>query len=323
MSQTLQGWRQENLEKVKSLEEEETAKQYQATIGCLRIDETEQLAIYDAISSEGNKYDGTCDWVFKNIHVREWLKATPNNETAFVWLQGNPGTGKSILATQLDKFLQSNGTSLVIRHFCTYKHLSSTEYENILRSILIQLMRKSRDFIAHAHAVFFIEKRPPTSQSLEQFLLTFASAVYPTHSVFRSIHLIIDGLDECNLGQQERIANLLEKLRGLRSSASAVFKILLCSRRTTPLEKRFRKRTTRVVSMSNEKGSIEPAIRAYASQRLGMIRSRLFQMGLTDSHLREMSTNVARRADGKQRFSRNRGCQPSRHTTPLPNQVFQ
>ncbi|KAK3497861.1 uncharacterized protein B0T23DRAFT_394061 [Neurospora hispaniola] len=296
MSGNLQAWRQEKLDKLKSLEDEQTAKQYQSIIGCLKIDETEQLAILDAISSEGNKYDGTCDWVSRHIHIREWLKETPT--TDFVWLHGIPGTGKSVIATQIVKFLQSSGKAIVIQHFCTYTHLSSIQYETILRSLLVQLMRTNSDLIAHAYAEFVIGKKLPTSQSLEQLLLAFGGAVSPIPSKFRSIHLVIDGLDECEPDQQGRIANLLEKLRGLRSSASSVFKILLCSRRTQPLEKRLRKRTIQVVSMTNEKGSIELAIRTYANQRLRAIRYRLFQMGLTDSDLRDISINIARKADG-------------------------
>lgn len=296
MSQNLRAWRQENLDKLKSLEDEETAKQYQSIIGCLKIDETEQLAIFDAISSEGNKYEGTCDWVSRHIHIREWLKETP--ATDFVWVQGNPGTGKSVIATQLVKFLQSSGRAMVTRHFCTYTHLSSIQYETILRSLLVQLMRTSSDLIAHAYAEFVIGKKLPTSQSLEQLLLAFGGAISPIPSESRLIYLVIDGLDECDPDQQGRIANLLEKLRGLRSSASSVFKILLCSRRTLYLEKRLRKRTVQVVSMTNEKGSIEPAIRTYAKQRLRAIRYRLFQMGLTDLDLRDISINIARKADG-------------------------
>ncbi|ESA44365.1 hypothetical protein GE21DRAFT_2385 [Neurospora crassa] len=296
MSENLQAWRQENLDKLKFLEDEQTAKQYQSIIGCLKIDETEQLAIFDAISSEGNKYDGTCDWVSRHIHIREWLKETPT--TDFVWLHGIPGTGKSVIATQLVKFLQSSGKAMVIQHFCTYTHLSSVQYETILRSLLVQLMRTNSDLIAHAYAEFVIGKKLPTSQSLEQLLLAFGGAVSPMPSESRSIYLVIDGLDECEPDQQGRIANLLEKLRGLRSSASSVFKILLCSRRTQQLEKRLRKRTVQVVSMTNEKGSIEPAIRTYANQRLRAIRYRLFQMGLTDSDLRDISINIARKADG-------------------------
>ncbi|KAL0475570.1 hypothetical protein QR685DRAFT_568337 [Neurospora intermedia] len=296
MSENLQAWRQENLDKLKFLEDEQTAKQYQSIIGCLKIDETEQLAILDAISSEGNKYDGTCDWVSRHIHIREWLKETP--ATDFVWLHGIPGTGKSVLATQLVKFLQSSGRAMVIQHFCTYTHLSSIQYETILRSLLVQLMRTSSDLIAHAYAEFVIGKKLPTSQSLEQLLLAFGGAVSPIPSESRSIHLVIDGLDECEPDQQGRIASLLEKLRGLRSSASSVFKILLCSRRTPQLEKRLRKRTIQVVSMTNEKGSIEPAIRTYANQRLRAIRYGLFQMSLTDSDLQDISINIARKADG-------------------------
>ncbi|EGZ76362.1 hypothetical protein NEUTE2DRAFT_98097 [Neurospora tetrasperma FGSC 2509] len=296
MSENLQAWRQENLDKLKFLEDEQTAKQYQSIIGCLKIDETEQLAILDAISSEGNKYDGTCDWVSRHIHIREWLKETPT--TDFVWLHGIPGTGKSVIATQLVKFLQSSGKAMVIQHFCAYTHLSSIQYETILRSLLVQLMRTNSDLIAHAYAEFVIGKKLPTSQSLEQLLLAFGGAVSPIPSESRSIHLVIDGLDECEPDQQGRIASLLEKLRGLRSSASSVFKILLCSRRTPQLEKRLRKRTVQVVSMTNEKGSIEPAIRTYANQRLRAIRYRLFQMSLTDSDLRDISINIARKADG-------------------------
>lgn len=62
MRQDLRTWKEEQLEQVTRTEEEQTAKQYQAIMAWLRMDDSDQLAIFDAISAEGTKYPGTCEW---------------------------------------------------------------------------------------------------------------------------------------------------------------------------------------------------------------------------------------------------------------------
>lgn len=96
MRHELRAWREEHLDQVKRNEEEEAAKQYREIMSWLKVDESEQSSIFEAISAEGSRFPGTCGWIVQHPKIRNWLKRV--SDCPFIWLQGNPGTGKSILS---------------------------------------------------------------------------------------------------------------------------------------------------------------------------------------------------------------------------------
>jgi DNA-binding transcriptional regulator/RsmH inhibitor MraZ len=295
MRESLRDLRQQSLDRIKKEEEDETTRQFESIVGWLKTDESDQLAIFDTITSEASKYPGTCNWALKQPKIAAWLKG--NHDTQFLWLQGNPGTGKSVMASQLSTFLQSDGKALVVRHFCTYAYASSTKFDQILRSLLLQLVRPNADLVAHIYGEHIQNKRAPNTQVLEQLLLTASGPISAIPAKPTFVHVIFDGLDECEPDQQGRIATLLDRLHGVGSPTPTVFKVLLCSRRSPSLDKRFRNRT--VVSMTAEKKSIESAIQIYANQRLGSLHDQLSQIGLTQGDIRNIGVNIAKKADGK------------------------
>lgn len=296
MRDDLRDWRKKSLDHLTKAEEEETARQYQRIVGWLKMDEADQLAIFDSIASEASKYPGTCHWILKQSNIMSWLKDKP--ESPFLWLQGNPGMGKSVIATQIDTFLRSDGKSLVIRHFCTYSYTSSTQYDQILRSILLQIVRSNTDLVAYIDTEYVLGKKSVTVHALEQLILTMRGTISS-----RYIHLIFDGLDECPEDKQGCIANLLQQMSVAESSTSPVFKVLLSSRSSSFLIKRFRKQPT--VSMAAEKKGLEDAINNYAGQKLGLLRQRLFELGLSDGDIQEVAFSIAKKADGKRQNGRN------------------
>jgi len=295
MQETLRELRKDNLDELEKREKEETAQQFQVIVSWLKVDESDQLSIFDSISSEAHKYPGTCDWALKQPKIVSWLKRA--HETTFLWLQGNPGTGKSVLASQLGSFLESHqGGSLTIRHFSTSVYTSSTQYDQILRSLVLQLVRSHPDLIAHVYSKYIESKKSPTTKELEQLLLAtggFTATSWKTEFV----HIIFDGLDECEPEQQGRIMDLLHRLLAVGSPPSTVFKILLSSRRLPFLEKKLRNKTT--VSMTAEKKSIETAIKIYVNTRLLALRDRFLVHELTQSEIKDIGATVTKRADGK------------------------
>jgi len=145
--ENLEAWRQDALAKLTRDEEEQTAKHLQTICTWLKLEETDQVAIFDKVSAEGAKYPETCGWILKTPTMASWLKPQP--EAPFVWLQGNPGTGKSVIVGRLINFLRASRKSLVVTHFCTSSYASSTQYDKILRSLLFQLVNTTDDLIAH------------------------------------------------------------------------------------------------------------------------------------------------------------------------------
>ncbi|KAK4060673.1 hypothetical protein Trihar35433_10081 [Trichoderma harzianum] len=295
MRESLRNQINENIDEVAKQEDEDSIKQYQAIIGWLKMDDTDQQVIFDSIVSGAGKNEGTCDWIFKQPTLVSWMRTQP--ETPFLWLQGNPGAGKSVLATQIDIFLQTSRQSLVVRHFCTYSYASSIQFDQILRSLLLQLIRSNGDLITYIYEKFVLAKQAVTIKSLSQLIRTSCEAISPVPSEKKYIHIILDGLDECDVEKQGRITNLLETIISLGGPNSSMFyKVLISSRPSPLLSKKFRKRPT--VSLIDEKSRIDEAIKIYANQKLGSLRNRFLEFGICGTDIAELSHSISLKADG-------------------------
>lgn len=257
------------------------------------------MAIFESISAEGTKYPGTCGWILKTPKVRSWLQN--KRETPMLWLQGSPGTGKSVMSAQLINYMKA-AKMFVIHHFCTYSYPASTAYEQILRSLLLQLLRKDGDLVAHVYTECVLEKKSPTLSTLEHLLQVLLASLSSEPCQTERIWILLDGLDECDTDKQARVVSLLNQVASKSSSSeSTIRKILVSSRPTRILAKRLGKKE--ILSLGDEKAALAEAIRQYASQRLQSLHHKFSQLDIRTDELREIECGVARKADGKSHFS--------------------
>jgi predicted ATPase len=294
MRRELRSWKEENNVLVQLEEEEQASKQYRAITAWLKIDESEQLKIFESIADEATDYPGTCSWITKNRKIRLWLQR--RSDTPFIWLQGKAGSGKSVLTTQISKFIQASMMS-VICHICTDSHATSTKYEHIIRSILLQLLRlrRSGELVAYVYQEFVIGKKMPTILALEQLLQSLLQALSDEPRNAECLWIILDGLDECETGKQARLVSLLNQVAS-NEHGGTVCKVLISSRPSPTLIKRLRK--TEVVSLSDEWKELESAIKKYTSLRLQSLHDRLEQLDLESDDIEEIVNEVAKKADG-------------------------
>ncbi|KAE9369182.1 NACHT domain protein [Stipitochalara longipes BDJ] len=275
----LEAWRQDALAKLARDEEEQSARHLQTISTWLKLDNTDQVAIFDKLSTEGTKYPETCGWVLKNSTMVSWLKPKP--DPPFVWLQGNPGTGKSTIVGKLATFLRVSPKSLVVTHFCTSSYASSTQYDKILRSLLFQLVSANDDLIAHIYWEYVVCKKMASVTALEQLMATVVTTLLGEPGQSQPIHVFLDGLEEIEAEKQRQVINLMRKVvRGAKANG-AIFKVLIS-----------------LLSLSDEKECLEEAIWTYASHRLTSDAHRLSQLGLGGSDLTNLRRSIARKADG-------------------------
>ncbi|KAK4444371.1 hypothetical protein QBC34DRAFT_475092 [Podospora aff. communis PSN243] len=280
----LEQQRKDRIDKTERDEKHKTAEQYDEIVAWLKADPSEQDLILKGVMEKALKFSSGCDWILKVDRIKAWMQRS--TDEPFVWLQGKPGSGKSVLAGHIIGFLQNvtrSDHSILVSHFCTYSYASSTKYDSILRSLLLQILRANDDLVAY---VFNLKRtefsmRVPTSKSLEKLIQTVASAVPQTPGEAKYIHLVLDGLDECEPEKQGQLISLLGQLVAARSGSPhpAIYKILLLSRNSSFLTKRLRKIAT-VVSLTEEAHHLEKAIRSYAYSKLSALRSRLMSMGV-------------------------------------------
>lgn len=299
MRREIHDWKEKSLENLSKQETEQSGKQYQAIASWLKYDESDQLAIFDSLSAEANKYPGTCSWFIKHPKVKSWLQRRADPE--MLWLQGIPGSGKSSICAQVVNFMTA-AKMPVIYHFCSNSYASSTMYEHILRSLLLQLACRSSDIIAHVYGVYVLGKKSPKIPTLEHLLRTLFKAISYEPGKTEYIWIVLNGLSECQAEKQARISTLIEHITSrLSSSGSTICKALISCQASTSLLNRLKKE--HIIFLADEKVSLESAIRQYASLRLTLLSQRFTQLDLSRDDIEEIEICVARKADGRYRYN--------------------
>lgn len=292
----LQQDRIETLKRITQAEKAQHANMYLEVSAWLKVDDCDQAGIFDRISQEVSKFPGTCEWILQHDRLRVWLRR--DSSSSFLWLQGSPGSGKSVLANRIVTFLQASPETLVVRHFCDPLQPGSAHYEFILRSILFQLIRPSEHLVAYVHGLrneeFLAKTLSP--RALEDLIRNVSVAVSSNPSEQHQVHIIIDGLDECDEEKQKRLIWLLERLVNHSDQPNCSYKVLLVSRQSSFLQKRLRHATR--VSLGDEVNLVTRSIETYSRQRLGLIRGRLFELGIDDARIKMLASKLAIKADG-------------------------
>jgi len=292
LRQDIRTWKEDSLEQVRQAEEHQATKQYQSILSWLRIDESEQLSIFESTFEEVSKFPGTCAWMLKNERICPWLQKKPSGN--LLWLQGNPGSGKSVLSTQLVNFLRTS-KSFVMNHFCSQTFASSTRYEAVLKSLLHQLLRKSGELVAYAYQDFVVGKKLPTTSNIEQLIQTLLGALSEAGQT-EYVWIVVDGIEDCEIAKQARLIALLSQIAKSGMHSETVCKVLITSR-THPIKfKRIWQKHT--VSLSDETEQLTKAIKLYASQRLRLLHERLQQLELDSEDVDTIEEAIAHKAAG-------------------------
>ncbi|KAL6357290.1 hypothetical protein LRP88_07448 [Fusarium phalaenopsidis] len=293
MRKELESWKAESLERLAREEREQTARHVQGLITWLRLDDSDQIILQDSLASVSVNSPGTVDWVLKKPEVAAWLRPTP--ETPFLWLQGGPGTGKSVITAGLLRFLDSQNNPLVVRHFCSYSQSSSTLYDQIIKALLLQSVRGDGDLVTHIYEEY-VGSKQATLPLLEKLLETSVEVLSGGNKDQNPVYIVPDGLDECPHDKQRRLVRMMDRL----VSNGNTCKVLISSRDTVPLHEKLKRRPR--VSPSEEKASLTVAITKFAVMRLQAMRNKLMELGISEEGLRGIATQIGAKSDGKPAF---------------------
>ena len=205
---------------------------------------------------------GTNDWIWSHRSYLEWEEKT----SGILWIEGKPGSGKSVLAMSIWKrFLQefgldesdhnldraaSRGNSALISSWFYSKRDNLVAHVWMLRSILLQILEQNPSLFRHAQHIYRERRRPSLRNGLEweasplnktQWDPGDIGSVLPSisQSSTTPILCVLDGFDEsANASNiQKHILSLLNKL----VENSSRIKVIVLSRPTVDIEKRLRK----------------------------------------------------------------------------------
>lgn len=211
----------------------------------------------------------TCRWFLAKPEYASWHDATQHSDHGgFLWIKGNPGTGKSTLMKFLfeEAKLNAKHDSLQITLSFFFLARGTTEEKSTMglyRSLLHQLFEKVielRDSLEWmtADGARFIQRGGWHEEALKQTL---------THAIQnlgnRSLTIFVDALDECDKSQAGGMVSFFEEMCSRAREAQVRLQICFSSRHypTVVIQKGIE------VTLEDEIGHVED-IKQYIKSKL-------------------------------------------------------
>ena len=166
-------------------------------------------------------------WILCNQQYCGW-RGEPG--PAFLWLQGNPGTGKSTLMKQIHRRLGEEGevSKAVVASF--YYNARGGEVETshtrMLRTLLYQiLLQETEKTYPHFRSIYRIKRRQMQPWHFGELQSIFES-ISGSQSESRTFYLLLNALDESNKNGIRGVIHLFKRM----TDSNANIKVLLASR---------------------------------------------------------------------------------------------
>ncbi|KAF2966300.1 hypothetical protein GQX73_g7268 [Xylaria multiplex] len=299
MRQEVRDWHRENIDRIERLEKDEAGKQYHSIASWLKVDDSDQQQIYDSLHSEGQSYPGTCTWSLKNKSVQLFLQKKPTPQV--LWLRGVAGSGKSVLSAELINFAELAGYN-TIRFFCSRSYRSNT-YDQIIKSLFLQILRKDSELIAYVYGKFLVAEESPSRTAIESLFHNVLMTSLKPASQDGYIWVFIDGINECDPQTETQVVKLINLMVSNATRSSGITcKVLVSSRASDIISKKLRQKDE--LSLTEEKCSLSQAIKQYTSQRLQELDVKLEQLSLTQKEIEDIEQSITRKSDGMFLYAR-------------------
>jgi Cdc6-like AAA superfamily ATPase len=202
----------------------------------------------------------TADWFNQDPAFQNWKD---DRSTAILWCSGKLGVGKTVIMSNVVVYLHTERkqSDIISYYFCRSDHHESLQARNIIGSLACQLLDIQ---IEHAKDDLLVslyeDSKDLDSAETVQFLLSRLE-----HD--KTYYILLDGFDECENREIEKIAQLLNTLYTNRDNHLKV----LCSSRPeleTDLFKGFRPQYRIKLAGKSVDSDIERYIDIELDQRL-------------------------------------------------------
>lgn len=230
----------------------------------------------------------TGKWFLESSILEQWIES----KNGFLWVHGIPGCGKTILSATLIEYLQqkcSDSEAAFVYFYCDHRNPKTQKIWNLLMTLAVQLLRRSRDCLEDVNALFSTKSR---DFGRKITVAEYISLLRIMSLRFTQTFVVIDALDECS--EEDVFVEGLQELISNDNEDTNV-QIAVTSRNDLNIERLLLPLTTLELPL---KGSVGEDVKAFVCGEMERrIRSR--KLKLRDSGLAEVILNtLVDRADG-------------------------
>lgn len=247
-------WRRKEQEDTMKREQDRSEGQFRDALAWLAIDDQEEEL--DRLISRCQP--GTCEWLYENSKIISWCGDGPDE--LLLWLKGIPGSGKSVLCSQMIQKLKGADECTVVFYICNSYASDQTRCIQIMKSIAAQLLRSHKDLSSYVIGEFASRGLTPSVPKLRQLLANMP---------LRSTRIIIDGLDEVD--DKEHRSIIIELGRLTRAKEPSC-KVLVSSREGGDISKLLREKA--ILSLNDVQDEIRGAIDIFVNHQMQEFRDR-------------------------------------------------
>ncbi|KAM7212357.1 hypothetical protein V8F06_012262 [Rhypophila decipiens] len=174
---------------------------------------------------------GTTEWIKTHPAFEEWS----DEAAGILWIQGKPGSGKSVLAKSIIEMIQQAGPSNLLTASWFYSKRGGDvgmSHISMMRSICYQLLSQNRQLFQACAGIY--RQRGDVMERLSKIM----EAIFG-HVDSPAIICLLDGLDESADRDGKRGRDMLERLVQLVDNPGSKAKIIVLSRLYSSIEEAY------------------------------------------------------------------------------------
>jgi hypothetical protein len=212
------------------------------------------------VDTKGSLLEDSYRWIFGNSEFQQWRNA---EQTALLWIKGDPGKGKTMLLCgiidELDK--STAKTALLSYFFCQATDSRINNATAVLRGLMYMLVGQQPSLIS-----YMLKKYDHAGKSLFDDANAWVALVEIFTEMLQDLnlnrtYLIIDALDEC-VTELPKLLNFI-----VQSSTSPHVKWIVSSRNWPDIEVRL-KNAGQNLSLELNAESISTAVKVFIQHKV-------------------------------------------------------
>ncbi|KAF2736869.1 hypothetical protein EJ04DRAFT_575086 [Polyplosphaeria fusca] len=220
---------------------------------------------YDIEDQVEKRYKNTCEWFLQHPDSTNWLQS---NKTAALWYTAGPGCGKTTLSSILSQHIQSlrdkqGNHYRTATFFCSFNDPARKKAITAFRSLALQLLGP-KDRIPDKVKELYEDDLSHHRSNLTDLRV----AIEVVGALIKSqprIHIIVDGLDECQ--SRDKLLDAFGRLfRILSTQSHGIVKWFFASRGEYDIRSRLR--SLKVTELEAPQESLKNDVRSVVTPQL-------------------------------------------------------